>query len=232
MTSSAGHAPAKGGALTSDGSALGPRHALVRETVMSFALRRCRAPSVVELVDAIGISGTTEEDVRKTLSELQDAHAVVLHPGGEIYMAHPFAFYPTLFQVSFTQHDGPTPKRGCFDSPCIWCALGAAAALENAGLGDSCITTCDGGDCSRPVQLNIRSGSIEPTKSAEGGDEWLVHFLVPARDAWENVAYTCSNMLLFSSRRRIEEWRERNGVKPGEGDIKTLKQTAEMARGW
>ena len=226
---------AAGGALTSDGSALGRRHARVREIVMSFALRRARAPSVAELVHLVD-GAASEADVRRTLSELAEAHALVLHPGGgakragEIYVAHPFAFYPSLFQVSFTMHEGQ--ERRSFDSPCIWCALGAAAALERGEVcAGSVITTCDGGDCSRPVSLEVRGDRIEPSTSAEG-DDWLVHCLVPARDAWENVVYTCSNMLLFSSRRRVDEWRARNGVGPDEGDVKTLGQMAAMARGW
>ncbi len=62
---------------------------------------------------------------------------------------------------------------------CIWDALGISACLD----ADAHIRTyCP--DCSEPLSLEIRSGSLEA--SADG----VIHFAVPAAHWWDDIGST------------------------------------------
>ena len=68
---------------------------------------------------------------------------------------------------------------------CAWCSLGVAAIIK----GDVVITTSLGAHGEK-VDISITDGEV-----AE--EDLLVHFPVSMKQAWDNVIYTCSTMLVF-----------------------------------
>ena len=58
-------------------------------------------------------------------------------------------------------------------------------------------------------------------------DLW-VHFPVPMMRAWDNVAWTCSMMLVFGSEKEVDEWCERHGVE--RGSLEPIEKVWGMAR--
>ena len=76
----------------------------------------------------------------------------------------------------------------CWWGCCAWCSLGVAAVVD--GDDDVTITSSLGAHGER-IDINVTNGEVSH------GD-FLVHFPIPMREAWNNVMYTCSNMLLFS----------------------------------
>jgi hypothetical protein len=127
------------------------------------------AAAPVEVADALGLS---ETDVADAYRRLHEAHALVLEPGTtEIRMLNPFSAVPTPHRV---QADG----RSWFAN-CAWDALGIPAALHTDGVVDS---RCP--DCGEPLQLEVRDGELVR------GAELLVHFVVPARRWWHDIAFT------------------------------------------
>lgn len=212
----------KAGGLAFDPSQMTPLMATIRSRINESAINFGRAPKIRELACELQ---QPEADIRSSLQSLADLHAVVLHPesdderGGEVWLAHPFAFYPTLFQVEF----GDQKRR--IQSPCIWCSLGIGAALYNTHGEDCLIYTCIGGAPDRPVSILIQHGEVEIDKI-----DWKVHFVVPAKEAWGNVIHTCANMLVFENETQIESWCEQWEI--ARGDVRSLKDTMDMASGW
>jgi hypothetical protein len=83
-------------------------------------------------------------------------------------MAHPFSAVPTAYPVVI---GGRTYWANC--------AWDAAGILSLVGDGE-CRTRC--ADCGAEAVIVVRNGRIE-------GDG-VVHYAVPPRRFWENVAYT------------------------------------------
>jgi len=83
-------------------------------------------------------------------------------------MAHPFSAVPTPYPVTIA---GRTYWANC--------AWDAAGVLSLAGDGES-HTRC--GDCGQEVGFAVERGRV----SGDG----IVHFVVPARRFWENIAFT------------------------------------------
>jgi len=164
------------GGLSFDPTRLSPLMADIRSRINESAISRGYAPRVAELSSDLGVA---ELDIRNALADLADIHALVLHPvgeherEGEVWVAHPFAFFPTNFQVEF----GDNGRR--VQSPCIWCSLGVAATLHQVHGRDCTIHTCAGGHPDQPVSIHVQGGRVVGDKAA-----WKAHFLVPAREAW------------------------------------------------
>ena len=62
---------------------------------------------------------------------------------------------------------------------CAWDALGIPASLNTFG---SVSSECP--DCGEPVELEVRDGELVR------GAQLLVHFVVPARRWWDDIAFT------------------------------------------
>jgi formate-dependent nitrite reductase cytochrome c552 subunit len=126
-----------------------------------------RAPSVLEIARAIGVS---EVDVRNGWRRLHDAHALVLDDAGDIIMANPFAARPTPFRVE-------SAGRSWYAN-CGWDSFGIGAALRS----DSTIHT-ECADCHAPLDITVRDGHP---------DDIDLVFHVPLRAAswWEDIGYT------------------------------------------
>jgi hypothetical protein len=169
------------------------------------------APTAAELATRFGASTTR---IAIALRALADDHGVVLHPhAAEVWVAHPFATAPTPFVV----------RRGrrSWWCPCAWCSLGAAGLLDD-GTEPVTITTTLGGEGPQ-VTLTIVDGDLRD-------DDYVVHFPVPMRRAWDNVIHTCSVMLLFSDRGDVDAWCRRHRTL--RGDVQPVRTVWEFARVW
>ncbi len=112
------------------------------------------------------------EEVEAAYLRLHEAHALVLRPGGTgIRMLNPFSAVETPHRVE-------TGERSWFAN-CAWDALGIPAALrEDARIESACP------DCGDRLELEVRDGEL-----VEGAG-LLVHFVVPARSWWDDIAFT------------------------------------------
>ena len=125
-------------------------------------------PTADELAGRLGVDTAA---IESSLHRLEDAHMLTLVPDtSSVWMAFPFSAIPTPFEVR-------VGDRRYFGN-CIWDALGIPVCLDaDATIDSSCP------DCSEPLQLEIRDGSLLP---AEG----VIHFAVPAARWWEDIGAT------------------------------------------
>ena len=177
-------------------------------TIIRHILDHGYAPGVGELGRMLGLP---EEAAAAALKRLADDHGVVLHPHRpEIWAIHPFSLAPTGFWVR-------SGDRAWWGN-CGWCSLGVAALVD----GDVTISTSFGAE-GRPVDLHIRSGRM-----VEG--QYLIHFPIPMRQCWDNVIYSCSNMLVFEDEAAVDAWCRRHRMP--KGDTQPLSRFWDFARDW
>jgi hypothetical protein len=108
--------------------------------------------------------------VHEAFQRLASDHALMLQNNGEILMAQPFSAVPTDFYVE-------VGSRGWWGN-CIWDALGIPAMLKKDAR---VMTSC--GDCSNAMIVEVKHGSLIDTSG-------VVHYAVPARDWWKDIAFT------------------------------------------
>jgi hypothetical protein len=60
-------------------------------------------------------------------------------------------------------------------------------------------------------------------------DLW-VHFPIPMRNAWDNVIYTCSTMLLFENKEAVEIWCRKHRI--DKGDVQPITKIWEFSKAW
>ena len=138
----------------------------VRLHVYRHFVETARAPDLRGIAAAVGAG---EKEVAPALQRLADMHAIVLAPATlNIWMAHPFSAVPTPYPV-------------VSGSRTYWanCAWDAAGVLSIVGAGSS-RTRC--ADCGLELMMTVRDGRID-------GDA-VVHYAVPPRRFWDNVAFT------------------------------------------
>jgi len=115
--------------------------------------------------------GTTREVARQELGALRIGKTILVHPeSGEIWMAGPFSKAETDYEVV-------TSDRSWWAN-CAWDMLGIPIVLNEEVQGR---TRCT--DCGSPMTFDC-SPSHPPTLDA------VVHFLVPARRWYEDIAFT------------------------------------------
>lgn len=183
-------------------------HGLLHHTILKFIIANGFAPNIDELSSLLDV---TEADVVAALHALQDYHGVVLHPGtSRIWVIHPFALAPTNFVVRTADQE--------WWGNCAWCSLGVAALLKQ----DVTISTRLGADRA-PVELHIRDGSLVER-------DYVVHFPIPMTQAWDNVTYTCSTMLLFQNEADIDRWSKQHRI--AKGDVQPLQNVWAFAQVW
>lgn len=152
-----------------------------------------------------------EESVTKALYALEEYHGVVLHPNTpKVWVIHPFSLAPTNFYVR--------SKRGEWWGNCAWCSLGIAALLKE----DVTISTILGGE-TQQVIINIIDGEIREK-------QYYIHFPIPMQNAWDNVIYTCSNMLLFENEKQIDQWSSKHNIP--KGDIQAIDKIWQFSKKW
>ncbi len=140
----------------------------LRHLVYRTFLETGAAPAATQL--AAELNASTEE-VQDALESLEAEHALVLAPAtsGTIWMAHPFSNVPTDYRV--------VANGRSWWANCAWDALGIVSLQHrDADIQSRC--AC----CAEPIALTARDGVIR--------GQALLHFVVPPRRFWENVAYT------------------------------------------
>jgi hypothetical protein len=166
------------------------------------------APTIAQLSQHFALD---EVIVADALRALADYHGVVLHPTtGEIWAMHPFSAAPTLFWVE-------SGGKGWWGN-CAWCSLGIVALLGT----DATISTRLGGEAT-PVTLRIERGVVTPA------DYW-VHFPIPMMQAWDNVMYTCSTMLVFDAPTAVDRWCVQHAIP--RGDVQPVSTVWAFAQAW
>lgn len=177
-------------------------------TIIKEIIAKGFAPSVEDLMNFYKVD---RETVINGLKELQDYHGIVLHPDKpKIWVIHPFSLAPTSFYVK--------SKKGEWWGNCAWCSLGIAALIEE----DVKITTTIGGE-TKQIEINIIEGRIQEK-------HYFIHFPIPMKNAWDNVIYTCSNMLIFEHEEQVDVWTKKHNI--SRGDIQPIEKIWEFSKEW
>jgi hypothetical protein len=182
--------------------------ALLHYTILKHIIDEGFAPDLETL--SILLKADPAE-VQQELYALQDYHGIVLHPNNsKIWVIHPFSLAPTNFFVR--------SAKGEWWGNCAWCSLGVAALLKE----DLTISTNLGAH-DEQVIIHIINGEVSEKKL-------LVHFPIPMKNAWDNVIYTCSNMLVFKDEEQIDQWTKRHHIP--KGDIQPITNVWEFSKKW
>jgi len=166
------------------------------------------APDVNDLSKTLNAD---KNEIIKGLYHLQEHHGVVLHPHEpKVWAIHPFSLAPTNFYIQ--------SKKGEWWGNCAWCSLGVAALLKD----DVKITTTIGAE-TKQVEINISDGEILEK-------DLFIHFPVPMKNAWNNVMYTCSTMLVFENEKQIDRWTKKHNIP--KGDIQAITTIWNFSKKW
>ena len=177
-------------------------------TILRYIIDKGYAPDVPTLA---GLLKTSEETIAEGLFALQDYHGVVLHPNSsKVWVIHPFSLAPTNFLVK--------SMNGVWWGNCAWCSLGIAALLKE----DVSITTRIGA-YDKQITIHIKDGVVQE-------NDFYIHFPIPMKNAWDNVVYTCSNMLVFENEDQITEWSKRHNIP--KGDVQPISNVWAFSREW
>jgi hypothetical protein len=180
----------------------------LHELIISFFLHHQRAPSIREIASRFECD---EIDARRGLRVLAENHGVVLHPkSDEIWVALPFSAAPTACVVR-------SGARSWWGN-CAWCSLGVARLAGGTATVETRIGAVDD-----HATIRIERGRVLDT-------DFVVHFPIPMRQAWDNVIYTCSVMLLFRNEGQIDEWSVARGIP--KGDVRPIEQVWSFAAEW
>jgi Alkylmercury lyase len=151
------------------------------------------------------------DEVEEGLYKLADYHGVVLHPHApKVWVIHPFALTATNFLVK--------SKRGEWWGNCAWCSLGVAALLNE----DVSITTSYGAH-GETVIIHIINGEVQEK-------DLVIHFPVPMKEAWNNVIYTCTTMLVFKNEEHIDNWCKQHNIP--KGDVQAIDKVWKLSQKW
>lgn len=183
-------------------------HSSLHHYILSQLIEKGHAPKRQQIAEYFG---HRLQVIDEALYALQDYHGVVLHPHEpEVWVIHPFATAPTGFLIR--------SDRGLWWGNCAWCSLGAAALLDE----NLTITTNLAG-YDEQVVIRIDNGQLL-------NEGLFVHFPIPMKQAWDNVMYTCTNMLIFKNELQVDEWSERHQIP--KGDVQPLAKIWRFARDW
>lgn len=183
-------------------------HGLLHATILQVIIDKGFGPTTDKLASALQV---TEAELTQALHALQEYHGVVLHPNSIcIWVIHPFSLAPTNFTIR-------TADKTYWGN-CAWCSLGAAALLDQ----DVMIRTVLGAD-QHQVDIHIQDGEIVE-------NNYVVHFPIPMTQAWDNVTYTCSNMLLFESQSDVARWCQQHRMPLG--DVQPIDNIWRFAQEW
>ncbi|MBI2518660.1 MAG: alkylmercury lyase family protein [Opitutae bacterium] len=184
--------------------------ALVRARLTRFIADRGFAPDNAQLAREFKCETA---DVENSLKRLHASHGVVLHPeacGCKLWLVHPFALWPG---PCFVQ-----TARQSWWSNCIWCSLGIAAMVKE----DTTIHVRLGGEAEQ-VTIRMQGGRLLD-------QDYLVHLVVPVAQFWDNVVFTCGNMLPFRTETDIDDWCRRHNV--ARGYVMPLETMWRLASNW
>lgn len=136
----------------------------------------------------------SEHEALQSLRQLHDDHLIVLdNDRCNIVMAHPWAAKNLGFVVATTQQK--------WWGGCAWDSF-AIPSLVN----ETCLIATHCPSCGRTIAMDV-----EPDRPPTVDNDWVAHFVVPVRQMWNDVVYSCSNQLLFCNRTHVEEWLQTTG---------------------
>lgn len=177
-------------------------------TILRYIIDNGFAPELTKLAQMLQ---STNEEVEQGLYALHEYHGVVLHPdSSRVWVIHPFSLAPTNFLVK--------SKTGIWWGNCAWCSLGIAALLKEDVTITTRIAAYD-----QQVTIQIKDGVVQQK-------DLFIHFPVPMKKAWDNVIYTCSNMLVFENENQIDEWSKRHNIP--KGDIQPITNIWSFSKEW
>ena len=177
-------------------------------TILRYIIDKGFAPEVPTLA---GILKSTDKEIEQGLLALQEYHGVVLHPNSsKVWVIHPFSLAPTNFLV--------TSKAGIWWGNCAWCSLGIAALLNEDVTITTRIAAYD-----KQITIQIQAGELKER-------DLYIHFPIPMKNAWDNVIYTCSNMLVFENENQIDEWSKRHNIP--KGDVQPISNIWAFSKEW
>lgn len=177
-------------------------------TIIRYIIDNGFAPDSETLSELLN---SDKASVEKGLYELQEYHGVVLHPNApKVWVIHPFSLAPTNFLVK--------SAKGEWWGNCAWCSFGVAALLNQ----DLSITTSYGAHGEK-VEIHIKDGEIVE-------QDLYIHFPIPMKNAWDNVIYTCSTMLVFKNEKQIDDWVKQHNI--SKGDIQPIAKIWEFSKEW
>jgi Alkylmercury lyase len=187
---------------------LEPHDEAVRGALTRAIARLGHAPSPQELAADCKI---TIEEVGRSLTRLQEDHALLLHPGTtRPWVVHPFALAPSACWVATALHG--------YWASCLYCALGIAAALR----ADVVITTRLGGE-SEEVRYRVRGGQLLDPQG-------VFHLSTPVAKWWDNVIFACSSFQPFHHEGEIDAWCARHALP--RGAVMTMPALWSFAQDW
>lgn len=142
--------------------------ALVRAEVYRHFVETTQPPTPAEVAGALA---APVDDVIAAYDRLAASRALVLRGGTrEVMMAHPLSAAPTVFRV--------LANGRSYYANCAWDSLGVAAMLNvDASVEARC------GDCDEPLTYEIHRGVLR-------SDPLRIHFAVPPRRWWDDIALT------------------------------------------
>gem|GEM_PF-1066518 len=151
----------------------------------------------------------------QTLRDLESARHIALVPGTQrILMAWPFSSVATPFRVTITN------GRKEYFANCAWDAVAFHVMLRKEQRIDS---YCH--HCAEAITIHLKD---QTRVSSRPSDNPLVYLSLPAAKWWENILLTCSNnMVFFSSRQHLDDWKKSNPVTGGEA--LTIEQTLKLS---
>ena len=153
-----------------------------------------RAPTCQALADILNV---VPEEIISGMRDLAAARHLVLDPGDEVVMAHPFSSIPLGFAVM--------GRRTLWWGGCAWDAFALPHLLHDEP--DVLVATrCPG--CDRPLAW------VVGRHSAPEGRE-VAHFLTPVSKIWDDVVHACANQRLFCDRDCVLTWLTRTGHSEG-----------------
>ena len=180
----------------------------LHQAIIGFFLAHQRAPTGAELASHFRCD---QAQVRSALKALADDHGVVLHPtSDEIWVAHPFSAAPTTCVVR--------SDRCAWWGNCVWCSLGLAHLAGGTATIETRLGAMD-----ELVTVRLVNGKILDK-------DFVVHFPIPMQQAWNNVVYTCSVMLLFRDESQVGAWCASRGIP--KGDVRPIEQIGNFAAEW
>jgi hypothetical protein len=190
------------------GESIGALAAGVRHHVYRSFVGRGHPPTLQEMADD---SGASAQDVVRALVHLEAGRALILSPARDrVLVAPPFSAIPTPFWVE-------TP-RGSWWGNCAWESLGIAALLKE----DAVIRTSAGAH-GLPLEIRTAGGGIADSEA-------VMHIPVPAAQWWDDVRFTCSTILFFTTDQEVREWSARHDIPAG--STLDLHQAWSLARDW
>ena len=153
--------------------ALQPRDWEIRTAAYRHLIDTFTAPAVDDIAAAVDL---TVNEVGAGLRRLDAGHQIVLAPGQmRIWMLHPFSATPTAYPVEV--------EGGRYWGNCAWDAFGIPAVL---GCDSRTPTRC--AESGTPIEFGVRNGELVGGRGE--GRRAVVHFAVPARQWYDNIAFT------------------------------------------